>query len=139
MRVMSVLGVSLLVVFACVVGLTAQDKAAGPQVNVTGTWAGGIRAPGAYSPMTISFKLEQKPDGITGFGWPGPGQVPIQNVKRDGNKLAFEISGEEVTYRFNLTVSADRLEGDVSGNDHGHSWTGTVRLDREKPKETQKK
>jgi hypothetical protein len=140
MRAMPVLVVTLLVVvFASAVGLAGQDKAAVPQLNVTGSWVGGIKTSVSYSPIAISFKLEQKPDGVTGFGWPGEAQVPIQNVKREGNKLAFDISGEKVTYRFNLTVSADRLEGDVSATDQGHSWTGTARLDREKPKETEKK
>ncbi len=136
MRAISVLVVTLLVVFASSVGLTAQDKAAVPLVNVTGNWAGEIKSPVSYSPIPISFKLEQKPEGVTGFGWPGKAQVPIQNVKRDGNKLAFDISGETVIYRFTLTVSADRLEGDVSAEDHGHAWMGKTRLDREKPKET---
>ncbi len=139
MRAMSLLVVTLVVVFASSLGLAAQDKTALPPIDVTGSWAGAIKTPVSFSPIPISFKLEQTSGEITGFCWPGEGQVPIKNVKRDGNKIAFDVSGEKVAYRFDLTVAADRLEGKVSADDHGHAWTGTVRLDREKPKQTGKK
>ena len=139
MRAMSVLGVSLLVVLASVVGLTAQDKASAPPVSVAGNWAGDIKTAVSYSPIVITFSFGQKPEGVTGFAWPGKGQVPITNVKRDGGKLAFDVSGDNVTYHFTLTVGAERLEGDVSANDHGHTWTGKAILDRAKPKDTGKK
>ena len=47
------------------------------------------------------------------------------------------VSGEDVNHHFHLTVEADRLAGDVSANDHGHTWKGTARFDRPKPKENE--
>lgn len=137
MRAFCVLAVSLLVVFAPAAGL-AQERAGGT-VNLTGRWEGNIKTAVSYSPIPVSFKFEQKPDGLTGFCWPGSGEVPITNVKRDGHTLDFDVSGENVKYHFRLALGADRLEGDVSASDHGHQWTGKAVLEREKPKNDVKK
>jgi hypothetical protein len=138
MRAICVVAVSLLVVFAPALGL-AQQRAGGPPVDVTGRWDGTIRTAVSYSPIPVSFKFEQAPEGVTGFCWPGSGQVPITNVKRDGNTLDFDVAGNNVSYHFHLALGADRLEGDVSANDHGHEWTGKATLEREKSKADGKK
>ena len=121
------------------VSLAAQDKPTGAEINVSGSWVGEIKTPVSYSPLAISFKLEQTVEGVKGFAWPGTAQVPIQNVKRDANTLRFDISGDNIVYRFELTARGDRLEGDTHAEDHGHAWTGTTVLKREKPKENEKK
>ncbi|HEY3381783.1 MAG TPA: hypothetical protein VGK32_08445 [Vicinamibacterales bacterium] len=133
-------GVAVIVLIACASWASmAQDKVPLPQVRVSGQWAGEIRTAVSYSPIQVSFKLEDTTKGVTGFAWPGEGQVPITNVKYEGATLAFEVSGEDAAYRFSLTVGAERMEGDVSVDDHGHSWTGKVRLNKEQPKENEKK
>lgn len=110
----------------------AQSKPAQPLVDVSGTWTGEIKTPVSNSPIGISFKLEQTPKGLTGVAWPGPGEVPIKNVTREGEKLSFEISGGSVVYRFSLTASADRLEGEAYANDSGSTWSGKATLKKEK-------
>ncbi len=136
MRGASRLATLLLITLALSVPAFAQAKTAAPPVDLTGTWAGHIKTDVSFSPIAITFKLEQKPDGLTGFAWPGPAQVPITNVTRDGDRVAFQIAGEEIVYRFTLVATANRLEGDVAAEDHGHKWKGKTTLDREKPKQT---
>ena len=104
-------------------------------VNISGNWSGEIKTPVSYSPLTISFRFEHTAKELTGFAWPGVAQVPIKNVKREGNRLSLEISGENMIYRFNLSVGAGLLEGDVSADDHGHTWIGKARLIPERAKE----
>jgi len=115
-------------------GLAGQEKPVAPRGDVAGTWTGEIRTPASYSPIPISFKLEETAEGLAGFAWPGEGQVPIKNVKRDGNRLAFDISGPTVVYAFDVTVTEDLMEGSMSATDQGHTWSGKTRLAREKQK-----
>jgi hypothetical protein len=127
------LATQLLITLTLSVPAFAQAKTTAPAVDLTGTWAGHIKTDVSYSPITINFRFEQKPDGLTGFAWPGAAQVPITNVTRDGDRVAFQIAGEEIVYRFTLVATANRLEGDVAADDHGHTWKGTAALERNKP------
>jgi hypothetical protein len=133
--------VTVLAAVACLAaapGLAGQEKPAASHVDVAGTWTGEITTPASYSPIPLCVKFEETEGGLAGFAWPGERQVPIKNVKRDGNRLAFDISGPTVVYAFDVTVTQDLMEGSMSATDQGHTWSGKTRLAREKQKRADK-
>jgi len=103
--------------------------------NVTGEWSGEIVTPASYSPIPVYFKLSQKRKGITGTAGPSAGsQSPIQNVSREGNKLSFEVkSSDGMKFKFDLTVTEDKLEGDAHAEEPtGSKYDGKATLSRVK-------
>ncbi len=103
-----------LVLFVLVLILTAfaQVPAAAqpaPAQDLTGHWEGAITLPGMK--LEINLDFAKQPDGT----WKGDISIPIQNlkdvaltnIKSDGAKVSFEISGIPGNPAFTGTFSAD--------------------------------
>ena len=110
--------------------------AANSGVDVTGNWMGEVKdADGGTG--RIRVVLHQNGDRITGTAGPVETQNPIYDAKLDGTRLTFAVddtdaAGIKLTYRFDVTVSNDHMEGTAQGKSVEKSWTLDISLAREK-------
>ncbi len=124
------------IVFLIVV--SAWLLAAKPDVDVTGTWAGGISSQDGGK-GSVRFVLKQNGDQISGTAGPSDKQsLPqVYDGKLNGNHLTFGVddadeSGHKLTYHFDLTVTGDRIAGKAEGRSGDRSWTMNVSVTRQK-------
>ena len=110
--------------------------AANSSVDVTGNWMGEVQdADGGTGRVRVV--LHQKGDRISGTAGPVETQNPIYDAKLEGTRLTFAVddtddNGGKLTYRLDLTVSNDHMEGIAHGKSTAKSWTLDISLTREK-------
>jgi hypothetical protein len=105
--------------------------------DLTGRWEGNAefkRSDGTPGGMSIVLSLKHSGQDVTGSIGPNADeQVPIQKGKFDGQKLTFEITADDRVYKLELTLAADKLEGQAKGEDgSGNPMTAKLSLARAK-------
>ena len=105
--------------------LTMLSAALLAAADATGKWSGTVEINSNGEAKSEPAFLILKQDGMTLTGSGGPQedhQFPMRNGKIDGERLTFEIPlGEnaERVMSFNLTISGDSIQGEVSGPSKG--------------------
>jgi hypothetical protein len=83
--------------------------------DVTGKWSGTFTRTGPDGETkTAPAFLVLKQDGskLTGSGGPSESeQKPISNGKVDGNRLIFDVVGDNSTISFDVVVEGDQIKG----------------------------
>jgi hypothetical protein len=92
-----------------------QDKKA-PASNqsIAGEWSATITEFGREKQTLgpIQIKLKAEGDKLTGvFVTPRMGDVPLENLKFDGEALLFKVSNGEQHFEFDLKLSDGKFEG----------------------------
>ena len=86
--------------------------------DVTGTWTGTfvVTTPdGKTQDDTVHMVLKQEGTKITGTAGPAADeQMAIQTGKIEGNKIAIEVAVPNGSFKFDLTLEAEHLKGDVT-------------------------
>ena len=94
--------------------LTAAAMAA----DLSGTWDGtfATRLPDGHTANDpVHLVLRQEGARLTGTGGPSADrQMPISNGSVSGSAVHFEIATPDGTFRFDIRLQNDRLQGDVS-------------------------
>ncbi len=104
-----------------------------PAADVNGKWTGSfIVAGGDTSPAQVVLK--QTGSTLTGTAGPDDAEQWPLTGKIEGNKLTGEVKNPNgVVYKFVLTVTADKLKGDVDATTpEGQPMKGTLDLTRAK-------
>ncbi len=105
MHLLKVLAVGLLLVLAA----SAAD--------VAGVWKGSfvVTTPdGKTQEDSVYMVLKQEGAKITGTAGPvAEEQMAIQKGSIEGNKIAIEVAVPNGSFKFDLTLDADHLKGDV--------------------------
>jgi hypothetical protein len=94
--------------------------------TVAGTWSGGVEQKtndGRTGRMSMLVELKQDGDRVSGTAGPdNSNQAPIQDARLDGQHLTFSVTlppppGSDAgpTWKFDLTVSGNRMEGRSEG------------------------
>ncbi len=112
----------------------------GAGVNIAGKWSGTIAVQDEGSGTTITtpvqLQFEQQSAALSGkIGRVEENDViPIRNAKLDGNTVYFEAASPETegTMKFVLTLTGDRLEGNMRGSVESADITGKVTLTRDR-------
>ncbi|MDQ2898216.1 MAG: hypothetical protein M3Y07_00260 [Acidobacteriota bacterium] len=120
--------------------LTCLTLLLGAAVNITGKWSGTIAVQDEGSGATITtpvhVQFEQQSTALSGkIGRVEENDViPISNAKLDGNTVYFEAASPDTEgpMKFVLTLTGDRLEGNMHGSTESADITGKVKLAREK-------
>jgi hypothetical protein len=108
-------------------------------MNVTGSWTGEVRDQEGGTGK-VRFVLVQEGDQISGTAGPVEKQNPghVHDAKLDGNHLTLSAndtddkSGLTSTYRFDLTVANDQMQGKAYGRSGDKTWTLDLSLTRDK-------
>ncbi len=108
--------------------------------DISGKWSGTIdvRDEGSGTNITtpVQVQFQQRDAKISGnIGRAEDNDVvPIKNAKVEGNKIYFEASSGETVgpVKFNLTVTGDRMEGDMRTSVDSGDITGKVKISRQK-------
>jgi hypothetical protein len=86
--------------------------------DVTGTWTGTfvVTTPdGKTQDDSVHMVLKQEGGKITGTAGPAADeQMPIQKGTIEGTKIAIEVAVPNGSFKFDLTLDADHLKGDVT-------------------------
>jgi hypothetical protein len=107
--------------------------------DVSGTWAGNIEVEDPTGGDTIDtpVRAEFRQQAETISGTIGrrddQGSEAIRNAKlAEGKHLTFEVSSPDGngSFKFELTVEGDRMEGQMSGSVDSGPITGKVHLSR---------
>ena len=110
-----------------------------PGIDVNGTWTGEVRGQEGGTGK-VRFVLQQEGDRISGTAGPVEKQNPghIHDAKLEGSHLTFaaddtdETEGLTLTYRFDLIVTNDHMQGKAQGSSGGRTWTLDISMTREK-------
>ena len=114
--------------FFCALILNATD--------VSGKWSGNLQVTtpeGDTETIPLYVELQQKGDEVSGtIGDGADRKSPIQKGKIQGAKLSFEVTSPESgnLVKFDLTVSAARLEGEMKTEADAGPVSGKVSLSR---------
>jgi hypothetical protein len=116
---------------ACACSLAAHSA-----IDVSGNWMGEIKGADGGTGR-IRVVLHQNGDRITGTAGPVETQHPIYDAKLEGTRLTFAVddtddNGLRLTYRLDVTVASDHMEGKAHGTSAEKSWTLDISLAREK-------
>src|SRR5215472_11542329 len=106
------------VIFLALLGVSAA--------SIGGTWSGMMEQKtddGRTGRMSMQVQLKQNGDQLSGTAGPNEtNQAPIQGARLEGSHLAFSVtlapppgSDSGPTWKFELTVSGDRMEGKADG------------------------
>jgi len=124
---------------ALFIAVSACWLAAKPGTDVTGTWTGEVRGQDGGTGK-VRFVLRQEGDRISGTAGPLEKQDPgrVYDARLEGSHLTFaaddtdESAGLTLTYRFDLTVTNDQMQGKAHGRSGDRSWTLEISMTREK-------
>lgn len=123
---------ALFLAASCVTALIVPD--------VTGHWLGTVvvedKGSGSEVSTPVEFALTQQADVITGkVGRKNdPDASPIKNGKISGDQITLEVTSPELVgpAKFTLKVVGETMEGDMSVRIDEGSFTGKVKLQRQK-------
>jgi hypothetical protein len=117
--------------FLATLGLAAATAA-----DVTGKWSGSFTmtsAEGETKDGTALLILKQTGAEITGSVGPGEDeQHTITKGRIDGDKIVLESADGEMIIKFDLTLTGDRIAGDVAANGEGRSMKAKIDVKRAK-------
>jgi hypothetical protein len=111
--------------------------AAEPGIDVTGTWTGEVRGQDGGAGQ-VRFVLRQDGQRISGTAGPVEKQRSVYDAKLEGSHLIFaaddsdDQTGLKLTYKFDLTVASDQMQGKAYGHTGDRSWTLDISMTREK-------
>ena len=118
---------------------TVSILSASPATNLTGNWTGEVKGRDGGTGQ-VRVVLRQDGGTISGTAGPidkkNPGRIYDANLQ--GEHLTFaaddtdETTGLKLTYRFDITVIGDRMQGTAHGRSGDRSWTLDIALAREK-------
>jgi hypothetical protein len=118
-------------IFLATLGLAAATAA-----DVTGKWSGSFTATNAEGDTkdgTAVLILKQTGSEITGTVGPDEGeQHTITKGKIDGDKILLESADGEMIIKLDLTLTGDRIAGDVTANGEGRSMKAKIDVKRAK-------
>jgi hypothetical protein len=104
----------ILAALAIVLALTLSAGA----MDLTGTWTGSLKVTGPDGQVqddAIHMVLKQDGDKLTGTAGPSADQqMAIDKGTVTGNKATMEVAVGQGTFKFDLTLDADHLKGDVT-------------------------
>jgi hypothetical protein len=129
--------VALILALALLAGLSVAlpQQAAAPKPDrskILGTWSLDINADG--STVTLNLVLEEAEGKLAGKISEATGMftdAPLSNIEYDGQVLSYDIivpsppDGSAKTWRTELKVGEDTVEGGIANNDFGISATIT--------------
>src|SRR5512139_991362 len=97
--------------------------------DVTGKWTAQINGPDGNS-MTVNYDFKQEADKLTGTVEGPGGAIPIQDGKVDGDKIAFNLTFNDMKVGTEGTVKGEEIVVTVKVN--GEVFGGPVTLKRAK-------
>ena len=105
--------------------------------DVSGTWEGTFKISmpdGTTNNDGVHLILKQDGTKLTGTGGPSADrQLPISNGSVAGNAVRFEIATPDGgSFRFDVALQNDRLQGDVSRTLNGQSMNAKMDAGRAK-------
>jgi len=111
---------------------SAKPKDAAPQKGVEGRWAGTVQTPNGDIEVTMSFKKEK--DGYTGTTTGPQGELPLKEVKVDGEKVTAQLEIEnpqgKVVIKYDFTLKDDALKGKGKVDVGGQNFDFDISLKR---------
>jgi len=120
------------------IAAAASVVAAGARIDVTGTWSGEVKGEDGGTGQ-VRVVLRQEGERVSGTAGPLDKRNPghIYDAKLAGHHLTFaaddtDDSGLTMTYRFDLRVANDRMQGEAHGHSGDRSWTLFLTLTRER-------
>lgn len=101
--------------------------------DVTGKWTGSFSPEGQDASNAIVF-LKQSGTSVTGSAGPDEGtQWPLSDGKLVGNKLTGTVSSPDgMVFKLDLTLTGDRISGDVAMTHDGQTMKGKIDVTRAK-------
>jgi hypothetical protein len=121
---------------SCAVLLAALGLSAAAGTDVTGKWTGSATATteeGQTREGTAVLNLKQTGAEITGSVGPtDDNQHTITKGRIDGDKIMLEVVDDQLTIKFDLTLTGDRIAGDATITDEGHNVKGKIDVKRAK-------
>jgi hypothetical protein len=116
--------------------LATLGLAAATAADVTGKWSGSFTATSAEGETkegTAVLILKQTGSEITGTVGPDEGeQHTITKGRIDGDKIVLESADGEMIIKLDLTLTGDRIAGDVTANGEGRSMKAKIDVKRAK-------
>lgn len=108
------------------------DSAKAKAVNIVGSWYGAISTPNGNQDLTVTIKKDSA--GYSGSVASSQGEVPIYDVKIEGDKVSFGSSvptpngNFEMWYSF--VIKDDAMNGQIEGSFNGQSFALPLSLKR---------
>jgi len=108
-------------------------------VDVGGTWTGTMQQKtdeGQTAKSAIAFHFKQEASHISGTAGPaGEEPKPIRDATLEGARLTFSVGGGSgPTWKFDMRVSADSMEGTGEGTGASGRSFGTVKVSMSREK-----
>jgi hypothetical protein len=106
--------IAITILAGTAVGADQEKKAPDKNQSISGEWSATITDFGKEKQTLgpIQIKLEAEGDKLTGvFVTPRMGDVPLENLKFDGEVLIFKVSNGEQYFEFDLKLSGKKFEG----------------------------
>jgi len=105
--------------------------------NVAGRWSGSmsLTAPdGQTRDGTVLFLFQQSGNSVTGTAGPSDdNQMAISNGKTEGDRLTFQVVGDQVDFKFELKIDKpEHMAGEVAGTLNGQELKIKLDLSRAK-------
>jgi len=124
-HIFAALAVVLLQATASSAFAQARDSAAvaKPAAGIEGRWHGTIQAPDGA--MDTNCQIKKEKDGYSGTISGPEGDVPLREIKLEGNKLTavatIGAGGNNIDVWYSFTLKDDTLTGNASVNFNGQS------------------
>ena len=96
-----------------------NKKAPATYQSIAGEWSATVAEFGEEKQTLgpIRIKLKAEGDKLTGvFVTPRMGDVPLENLKFDGEALFFKVSNGEQYFEFDLKLSGGKFEGKMTAS-----------------------
>jgi opacity protein-like surface antigen len=93
--------------------------------DVTGNWSGTFKVgmpDGTTQDDTVYLSLKQTGSTITGTAGPSiDQQAPIRVGKIEGNKITLDVPVPQGSFKFDITLQGDHLQGEVTASAQGQT------------------
>jgi hypothetical protein len=108
-------------------------------VDVSGTWTGTMQQKSDHDQggkAAIVFHLKQQGSQVSGTAGPaGEAPKPIREAKLEGDRLTFTVGGGSgPTWKFELRVSDDSMQGTGEGTSASGQSMGTTQVSMSRQK-----
>lgn len=136
-RLLIVAAVILLAQFISLAALAQQGDSAKPKESASskgleGNWTGTIKSPNGDQDTSANFKKDG--DAFTGALSSPQGDLPLKNIKLDGDKVTAKADIESpngtVVINFSFTLKDDTLNGKGEVAVNGQSFAFDINLKR---------
>lgn len=100
--------------------------------DVSGKWNGTFTPDNGDEGHPALIILTQDGNKLSGSGGPDESkQFPFKDGKIDGNHLTFEVTADEGTFAFDLTLMGDQITGTLKFKNENETRTAKVSLKRQ--------